>query len=110
MGCICDSCGNCKTCKNDAEQYCTKMVLTYGYKDQNGRAKTFPEGGCTIGGYTDTMVVDENFGVQIPKSYPLAAAGPVMCAGVTMYEPLEVHGAKEGTKVGIVGLGGLMGV
>ena len=54
----------------------------------------------------DVFVVNGNFGVKIPEGYPLAAAGPVMCAGVTMYDPLSVNKAENGTRVGIVGLGG----
>jgi len=53
------------------------------------------------------MVVHERFAILIPSSYPLKFAGPVMCAGITMYDPLMKQGAKQGTRVGIVGLGGL---
>ncbi len=58
------------------------------------------------------MVVTEHFAVKIPDGYPLEYAGPVMCAGITMYDPMKQYNVKEGSKVGIVGLGGLgqMGV
>jgi uncharacterized zinc-type alcohol dehydrogenase-like protein len=50
-------------------------------------------------------VVNEKFGIRIPDGYPLECAGPVMCAGVTMYEPMWVNNAKSGSRVGIVGRG-----
>jgi D-arabinose 1-dehydrogenase-like Zn-dependent alcohol dehydrogenase len=70
------------------------------------------KGQQTFGGYTDKMVVHWRFAIKIPESYPLPAAGPVMCSGVTMYDPMKKHGVKMGSRVGIVGLGGLglMGV
>jgi len=81
-------------------------VGTYGAKDAHGRAAS--PVGHTLGGYTNLMVVHEYFAIIIPNSYPHKAAGPVMCAGITMYDPLVKHGAADGTKrVGIVGLGGL---
>lgn len=88
---------------------------TYGAKNngRHGKRAETPCGtGVTLGGYTDKMVVDENFAVIIPEGYPLEAAGPVMCAGVTMYDPLMKLNAGPQTRVGIAGLGGLgvMGV
>ncbi|CAE7231427.1 adhC2, partial [Symbiodinium natans] len=111
VGCMVDSCLACDKCKQGFEQKCSKQVGTYAGKDWSGRAAT-PGRKTTIGGYTTRMVVQEHFGIQIPKDYPLEMAGPVMCAGITMYDPLKVNGAKAGSKVGIVGLGGLgvMGV
>jgi len=67
----------------------------------------FPKGSKTLGGYTNKMVVHYKFAVLIPAEYPLESAGPVMCAGVTLYDPLKRYGAKEGTRVAIVGIGGL---
>jgi len=108
VGCMVDSCRECKACKRGEEQMCIKQVATYQGKDfGSGRAATFPTGGKTLGGYTTRMVVDEHFAIKIPPDYPLEAAGPVMCAGVTMFDPLMRQGAKAGTRVGIVGLGGL---
>jgi len=86
---------------------CTKQVGTYGFTDMNGRAKSSPLGSQTLGGYTKKMVVHEKFAIKIPDGYPLEMAGPVMCAGVTMYDPLKRQGATAGTRVGIIGLGGL---
>jgi uncharacterized zinc-type alcohol dehydrogenase-like protein len=109
VGCMVDSCMNCAACKRGEEQMCTKQVGTYGGKDNgSGRAATGPGAPRhTLGGYTTRMVVDEKFSIIIPKSYPLENAGPVMCAGVTLYDPLRRYGAKAGTRVGIVGIGGL---
>jgi len=111
VGCLVDSCLECNKCQAGNEQKCKKQVGTYGGKDWSGRAKV-PGREQTIGGYTSIMVVQERFGIKIPKSYPLEMAGPVMCAGITMYDPLKAFKAKPGDKVGIVGLGGLgvMGV
>lgn len=114
VGCIVDSCLECEPCKTGNEQKCTKqMVGTYnGQSDKFGRAASYPEGSHTYGGYATKMVIHEHFAIRIPKTYPLEAAGPVMCAGVTMYDPLKLQGAKEGTRVGVIGMGGLgvMGV
>lgn len=119
VGCMVDSCLSCASCHSGKEQKCkNSMTPTYQGFNQHGRAATYPaiqangEKGYTLGGYTSKMVVTEHFGILIPKSYPLEYAGPVMCAGVTVYDPLQEHGVKAGSKVGIVGLGGLgqMGV
>ncbi|EOD21495.1 hypothetical protein EMIHUDRAFT_43128, partial [Emiliania huxleyi CCMP1516] len=114
VGCMVDACLKCKACLAGEEQMCASFSTgTYGALDAHGRAEPYPKGGQTLGGYTQKMVVHERFAIKIPSSYPLEAAGPVMCAGVTMYDPLKKHllkGAervKEGTHVGIVGLGGL---
>mmetsp|Transcript_90077 Transcript_90077/g.188344 ORF Transcript_90077/g.188344 Transcript_90077/m.188344 type:complete len:407 (-) Transcript_90077:202-1422(-) len=110
VGCMVDSCLQCKSCKAGHEQKCKKMVQTYNQKDWSGRAATYPPGGHTKGGYTSKMVVHERFAIVIPSSYPLDCAGPVMCSGITMYEPMKVHGVTKDSNVGIVGLGGLGGM
>lgn len=108
VGCMVDSCQRCSSCRQGEEQKCTKQVGTYCGKDNgSGRAATYPAGQQTLGGYTTKMVVDENFAIRIPDGYPLEMAGPVMCAGITMYDPLKRLGMKPGDRVGIVGLGGL---
>ena len=111
VGCMVDSCRECGNCKAGLEQKCIKQVGTYN-APSTPRAESFPPKTRTLGGYTDIMVVQQDFVVIIPPSYPLECAGPVMCAGVTLYDPLMVHGAGPGTRVAIVGLGGLgiMGV
>eukprot|EP00656_Telonema_subtile_P003877 TRINITY_DN11755_c0_g1_i1.p1 TRINITY_DN11755_c0_g1~~TRINITY_DN11755_c0_g1_i1.p1 ORF type:complete len:311 (+),score=48.73 TRINITY_DN11755_c0_g1_i1:283-1215(+) len=103
-----DSCQECSACKSGEEQNCSKQVGTYGSLDNgSGRAESYPKGRQTLGGYTTRMVVDERFAIRIPESYPLEYAGPVMCAGITTYDPLKKYGVKKGSTVGIIGLGGL---
>ena len=113
VGCMVDSCQACAACKRGEEQMCTKQVSTYGGVDKSGRAASGPGAPAhTLGGYTSHFVVQEAFAVLIPPGFPLEAAGPVMCAGVTLYDPLRRYGATAGTRVAIVGIGGLgqMGV
>jgi len=106
VGCMVDSCQNCAACREGLEQYCeVGQTGTYG-----GTEKVI--GGPTFGGYSNTIVVDENFVLRIPAGMDLAATAPLLCAGITLYSPLRHWGAGPGKKVGIVGLGGLghMGV
>jgi len=113
VGCMVDSCQQCAQCLAGNEQKCKKENTgTYGKADAHGRAAVWPPESQTKGGYCTRMVVHEKFGIYIPKSYPLECAGPVFCAGITMYDPMVEHGFKAGNRVGIVGLGGLgqMGV
>ncbi len=112
VGCMVDSCLSCNHCINNQEQSCKQQIQTYGAIDVSGRAAQIPNGRQTIGGYTNLMVVHEKFAIKIPKTYPLEKAGPVMCSGITSYEPLIKYGAKPGFNVGFIGLGGLgvMGV
>ncbi len=114
VGCMVDSCLECKACKRGEEQMCLKQTPTYNGKD-NGSGRAAPGPGSpeqTLGGYCNRMVVHERFAIIIPPEYPLECAGPVMCAGVTLYDPLRRYKAKAGTRVGIIGIGGLgqMGV
>ena len=108
VGCFVDSCLNCRCCHCGDDHKCVnKTASTYNGQDFHGRAAVWPPGSHTLGGYSDRMVVHERFGVKIPPTYSAAHVGPVMCAGVTMFSPLKRFGAKQGTKVGIAGLGGL---
>lgn len=108
VGCYVDSCMECEKCKSGEENKCSEFIVTYGAKDKgSGRAETAPKGSHTRGGYSTKLVVIERFGIIIPAAYPLEMAGPVMCAGITVYDPLKRSGAKAGTRVGIIGLGGL---
>jgi len=108
VGCIVSSCLQCSKCKGRDEHRCAKnMVSTYGSPDPFGFAAVYPEGSRTVGGYSNRMVVHERFAIKVPKEYPLECAGPIMCAGITMYDPLRALKAKAGTSVGIAGLGGL---
>ena len=103
---------NCEMCKAGEEQLCKKgMIGTYNGRDKYGRAGVVPIGSATLGGYSNKFVVHEYFAIVIPPSYPLEFAGPIMCAGITMYTPLK-NFAKQGSRVAVVGLGGLgqMGV
>ncbi|CQR62200.1 NAD(P)-dependent alcohol dehydrogenase [Streptomyces leeuwenhoekii] len=105
VGCMVDSCRECENCKAGQEQYCVQgNVPTY-----NGIGR---DGEPTHGGYSQKIVVDENYVVRIPEGLPLDAAAPLLCAGITLYSPLKRFGAGPGKKVAIVGLGGLghMGV
>nr|ANQ45226.1 putative ADH [Catharanthus roseus] len=100
VGCMVGSCRSCQNCTNDLENYCSRMILTY-----NG---VYHDGTPTYGGYSDNVVVDEHFVVQIPENMPLDAVAPLLCAGITTYSPLRYFGLdKPGMNVGVVGLGGL---
>jgi len=107
VGCMVDSCQHCQSCDDGLEQYCENgFVGTY-----NGKTDDAP--GHTLGGYSQEIVVSENFVLKIrhPKEQ-LAAVAPLLCAGITTYSPLRHWKAGPGKKVGIVGIGGLghMGV
>ncbi|KAJ0039718.1 hypothetical protein Pint_27731 [Pistacia integerrima] len=100
VGCMVGSCRSCDSCANNLENYCPKMILTYG--------GTYYDGTTTYGGYSDIVVADEHFIVRIPDNLPLDAAAPLLCAGITVYSPLRYYGLdKPGMHVGVVGLGGL---
>jgi uncharacterized zinc-type alcohol dehydrogenase-like protein len=105
VGCLVDSDRTCPSCKEGLEQFCPGMVLTYNFPDKH-------LGGMTYGGYSDSIVVDENFVLRVPANLNLAAAAPLLCAGITTYSPMRHWGVTKGKKVGVVGLGGLghMGV
>ncbi|KAJ1406979.1 Polyketide synthase, enoylreductase domain [Sesbania bispinosa] len=100
VGCMVQSCHSCQSCADNLENYCPKMILTYGAKDDDGTT--------TYGGYSDFMVADERFVIRIPDGLPLDAAAPLLCAGITVYSPLRYFGLdKPGLQLGVVGLGGL---
>ena len=105
VGCMVDSCRTCASCEEDLEQFCDTTTWTFNSPDRK-------LGGMTFGGYSESIVVDEAFVLHVPKNLDLAAAAPLLCAGITTYSPLRHHKVSEGQKVGIVGLGGLghMGV
>ena len=105
VGCFVDSCRTCPECKSGLEQYCTVgTIWTYNARDKEGKP--------TYGGYSDKIVVDENYALRMPDNLPLDACAPLLCAGITLYSPLKHWNAGPGKKVAIVGLGGLghMGV
>jgi uncharacterized zinc-type alcohol dehydrogenase-like protein len=101
VGCMVDSCRVCANCRAGEGQYCENfMTLTY-----NGEDKIL--GGVTYGGYSDSIVVDENYVLRVTNGLDPAGAAPLLCAGITTYSPLRHWNVKKGQKVGIVGLGGL---
>ncbi len=100
VGCFVDSCRHCPSCLAGLEQYCDfGMVGTY-----NGRDK---EGKPTYGGYSNQIVVDENYVLHISNKLPLAGVAPLLCAGITTWSPLREWKVGKGHKLGVVGLGGL---
>lgn len=100
VGCFVDSCGACGPCEAGEEQYCANRVTaTYNSVGKDGKV--------TQGGYSTHIVVTESFVVSIPDGLDLAAATPLLCAGITLYSPLRHWNAGPGTKVAIVGMGGL---
>jgi alcohol dehydrogenase (NADP+) len=100
VGCLVDSDRTCPNCKAGLEQFCPNMILTY-----NGPDKYL--GGVTYGGYSNSIVVDEQFVLRVPSNLELAAAAPLLCAGITTYSPMRHWDVSQGQKVGVVGLGGL---
>ncbi|RSK50997.1 NAD(P)-dependent alcohol dehydrogenase [Hymenobacter rigui] len=105
VGCMIDSCGSCEPCQHHEENYCEGPVsFTATY---NGYMKPDGSGFNTYGGYSTTIVVKEGFVLRIPENLDVKAVAPILCAGITTYSPLKHWGVKEGSKVGIAGLGGL---
>jgi len=101
VGCLVDSCRECDSCQHDLEQYCSNgFTGTY-----NGRDKHL--GGHTLGGYSEKVVVDEHFVLKVPANLDLAAVAPLLCAGITTWSPLRHWKVGKGSKVAVVGLGGL---
>jgi len=106
VGCMVDSCQECKSCEDGLEQYCENgMTATYNGKDEH-------LGGHTFGGYSEMIVVREKFVLKVPENLDTKAVAPLLCAGITTWSPLRQWNVKKGDKVGVVGLGGLghMGV
>ena len=106
VGCLVDSCRECQYCREGLEQYCENgNTLTYNSPDKYLNQQTY-------GGYSERVVVDEDFVLHVPENLDLAAAAPLLCAGVTTWSPLKHWKVGPGQKVGIVGIGGLghMGV
>ncbi|MSW95739.1 MAG: alcohol dehydrogenase catalytic domain-containing protein [Actinobacteria bacterium] len=100
VGCMVDSCRECDNCREGDEQYCLSgNTQTYGSMGRDGAP--------TQGGYSDRIVVDEDFVLRIPEALELDAAAPLLCAGIATYAPLRHWGAGPGSQVAVVGLGGL---
>ena len=101
VGCLVDSCRACAPCGDGLEQFCEKgPALTYNSTEMDRKTPTF-------GGYSNQIVVDEQYALRIPAGLDPAAAAPLLCAGITTYSPLKQFNCKKGDKVGVVGLGGL---
>jgi alcohol dehydrogenase (NADP+) len=100
VGCLVDTCRTCPSCEEGFEQFCDEKVLTYNSEDKH-------TGGHTFGGYSKSIVVDQDFVLRISDKLDPAATAPLLCAGITTYSPLRHWKVGNGTKVGVVGLGGL---
>ncbi|MEI6311651.1 MAG: NAD(P)-dependent alcohol dehydrogenase [Bacteroidota bacterium] len=101
VGCLVDSCRSCASCQKDLEQYCLNgFTGTYNSIDKH-------IGGRTFGGYSEKIIVDQHFVLQVPSNLDMAAVAPLLCAGITTWSPLRYWNVSKGSKVAVVGLGGL---
>ena len=101
VGCMVNSCGECEQCLAGQEQYCLEgNIQTYNGVDP-------ADGTITQGGYAQAVVVDEAFVLRVPESLDIEKVAPLLCAGITTYSPLRRWNAGPGTKVAVVGMGGL---
>ncbi len=106
IGTVVDSCRHCDACEDDEEQYCREGVTgTYNSKDRI-------DGSPTYGGYAKSIVVAERYVLRVPQALDMALAAPLLCAGITSFSPLKNWNVGPGSRVGVIGLGGLghMGV
>jgi uncharacterized zinc-type alcohol dehydrogenase-like protein len=106
VGCMVAADHDCPSCREGFEQFCPGAVFTYNSPDPHGTAPV------TYGGYSERIVVEQGAVLRLPEGLDPAGAAPLLCAGITTYSPLRRNGVGPGTKVGVVGLGGLghMGV
>ncbi|MGC4009567.1 MAG: NAD(P)-dependent alcohol dehydrogenase [Pseudomonas sp.] len=101
IGCMVDSCQSCDQCRKGEEQLCREgNTGTYNARDRI-------TGDLTFGGYSKHIVVREEFACRIPAGLDLSRAAPLLCAGITTYSPLRTWNVGVGTRVGVIGLGGL---
>ena len=101
VGCMVDSCLACPSCDDGLEQYCENgFVGTYNAIEKDGKTPTH-------GGYSNAIVVREEFCLKVSPNLPLAGVAPLLCAGITTYSPLRHWQVRQGQRVGVVGLGGL---
>ncbi|WP_114416540.1 NAD(P)-dependent alcohol dehydrogenase [Marinospirillum perlucidum] len=101
VGCMVDSCQECDQCHDHEEQYCREgMTPTYGAPDR-------VDGETTQGGYSKHIVVREEFVLNIPEALDMSRAAPILCAGITTFSPLRTWKVGKGSRVGVIGLGGL---
>ena len=100
-GCMVDSCQVCENCKRDLEQYCLEgNTGTYNAMERDGSRPTY-------GGYSNSIVVREEFVLHVSDKVDLAATAPLLCAGITTYSPLRHWKVGKGHKLAVLGLGGL---
>ncbi len=111
VGCFVDSCRTCKLCKCGEQNYCRKgMVGTYNGKETYPHCPGYGDGSNpspTYGGYSKDIVVNEDYVCRIPENLDLAGATPLLCAGITVFSPMQHFGLKAGQKLAVAGLGGL---
>ena len=101
VGCLVDSCRECDNCKQGLEQYCSNgPVGTYNSYERDGKTPTY-------GGYSNQIVVNQDFVLRVPQNLAPEAVAPLLCAGITTYSPLRHWNIGKGHKVGVIGLGGL---
>lgn len=101
IGCMVDSCRECHPCQQGLEQYCEEgNVQTYNGHDRHDHQPTY-------GGYSQTIIASEAFVLHIPQGIDLKGAAPLLCAGITTWSPLRHWNIGEGSKVAVIGLGGL---
>lgn len=101
VGCMVDSCQHCDQCDKGEEQFCREeATFTYNSPDR-------VDGKNTLGGYSKHLVTREDFVLRLPEGLDISKAAPLLCAGITTYSPLRTWGVKKGTRVGVIGLGGL---
>lgn len=101
VGCFVDSCLECDQCKKGDEQFCREGVtMVFSSEDKIS-------GGFTDGGFSKHIVVQEHFVLSIPDKLEISTAAPILCAGITTYSPLKNYNIQKGSRVGIIGLGGL---
>ncbi|MDQ2657209.1 MAG: NAD(P)-dependent alcohol dehydrogenase [Bacteroidota bacterium] len=101
VGCLVDSCRECENCKQGLEQYCYNgAVGTYNSYERDGKTPTY-------GGYSNHIVVHEDFVLNVPSNLAPEAVAPLLCAGITTYSPLRHWNVGKGHKIGVLGLGGL---
>jgi uncharacterized zinc-type alcohol dehydrogenase-like protein len=101
VGCLVDSCQKCHNCKQGLEQYCEE-VATQTYNSPDRIDKTM-----TKGGYSNNIIVSQNFVLNVSDKLPLEGVAPLLCAGITTYSPMRYWKVGKGHKVGVIGLGGL---
>jgi uncharacterized zinc-type alcohol dehydrogenase-like protein len=102
VGVMVDTCRTCKSCESDLEQYCVEGITgTYNAKERDG------SGNITYGGYSAEIVTDEKYVLNVKETDNLAGVAPLLCAGITTWSPLKFANVKSGSKVAVVGLGGL---